>query len=677
MVWFLVFTLWTQVKVELYNGRWLSTPTIQYRNRVFILKDTTISRDSVKSIIFGIPGTKKGETAVSEDVKAILDTARAAVKRFPHAGGIILLDEGNEILHPDGTRTYRYHFQGKILKSKRKNWGNVRLYYNEERTKTRVLLARTIKPDGRVINLNKKDIKITKPSEGLVFFGKTKWLTFSLPQVEVGDVVEYAYEMEIYNPWDRKVFAPDYGFQSSEPILLSKITITVPKSETLYWASPNMPKESKDPKIIETSTFRSYIWEVHNSKPIIEEPSMPPRGEVAAHIECTNQKDWNHIFDWYANFQLKRMEITPEIKNLVDSIVKGTKSDEEKVARLYHWTQRHIRYISIKGGAGSGVSGHPASQTLKNGYGDCSDKAILFSTLLRAAGIESYPVYVGTNDEIPMLIKSVPSYYGNHVITEVDLPDKTLYLDATGYASRYPSFSPGSHGVYALNAQKREIKLVPVPKPEDNRRKYEYNLELKRDGRLRVKFKSSYTGYYEAWLKLYWGYQKKNEIPKMLSEMAHRVSPKAKLLGYKFHNLFDISKPFIMELSYELYDYPTIAGDLLIFSLPEIKERYQFSEVSLTRRKYPISYPSSQEITHKVTLKIPKGFKVEYLPEPINISTPYASYKAKYSKKGNIIIFSDDLKRWKRIIPVKNYPLYKNFLKKVSQYQERKIFLKR
>ena len=677
MVWFLLLTLGTQIKVELYNGRWLSTPTIQYRDKVFLLKDTTVSRDSVKSIIFGIPRTREGKVSVSEDIKAILDTARVAVERFPYAGGIILLDEGNETLHPDGTRTYRYHFQGKILKSNRKNWGSVRLYYNEERVRTKVLLARTIKPDGRVLNLNKKEIKITKPSEGLVFFGKTKWLTFSLPQVEVGDVVEYIYEMEIYNPWDRKVFTPEYSFQSSEPIILSKITITVPKSETLYWASRNMPEGSKNPKIIETSTSRSYIWEVHNSKPIIEEPSMPPRGEVAAHIECTNQKDWNHIFDWYTNFQLARMEVTPEIKNLVDSIIKGADSDEEKVARLYHWTQQHIRYISIKGGAGSGVSGHPASQTLKNGYGDCSDKAILFSTLLKAAGIESYPVYVGTNDEVPMLIKEIPSYYGNHVITEVVFPDKTIYLDATGYASRYPYFSPSSHGVYALNAQKRKIELVPVPKPEDNRRKYRYDLQLDEDGKLRVDFKSSYTGYYEAWLKLYWQHQKKNEIPKMLSEMAHRVSPKAKLLNYKFHNLFDISKPFIMELSYELYDYPTTAGDLWILSLPEIKDRYRFNEVSLTTRKYPVSYPSSQEITHQVTLKIPQGFKVEYLPEPIDISTPYASYKAEYTEKGDTIVFSDDFKRWKRTIPVKDYPLYKNFLRKVSQYQEKKIFLRK
>ena len=56
---------------------------------------------------------------------------------------------------------------------------------------------------------------------------------------------------------------------------------------------------------------------------------------------------------------------------------------------------RNVRYVSISLGVGR-YQPHSASDVLQNGYGDCKDKHTLLSAMLRAEGIQSYPVLIGS-----------------------------------------------------------------------------------------------------------------------------------------------------------------------------------------------------------------------------------------------------------------------------------------
>ncbi len=661
-----------------YNGTVVGVKDIAYDGRYVKLNGKMFLKDSIKSIIFTYEPkqTEKTKSLIPE-TKEIIEDSKIAEQKWKDAGALVLLDEGKFILYEDGTREYIYHAKIKILKEKRKNWATINLYVNEENSKVEVLFGRTIKPDGRIINLSKKDIKVIKPRrEDIVFFGKGKWISFTLPMVEKGDIIEYSYRRYTFNPWSREIFSGGWYFQGEEPYILSRVEVEIPLKDTLVWKIKNAPLECK-PIIKIENKRKTYIWEFKNIPPIIPEPNMPPLGDIAVRLEFSNQSNWNKIFEWYAKYQKERMKVTPSIKRIADSLVKNAKTIDDTIANIYHWVQRNIRYISIKGAASSGVSGHSADYTLKVGYGDCTDNAILFSTLLKAVGIEAYPVYVGTNDEEPELIPEVPSLYGNHAITEIFVNDSSFYLDATGDFSRYPSFWGADHGVYAVNALKRKIEKIPVPPPQRNLRKYLYSLTVDNEGNLSVKFESSYTGDYESGVRGYWATRSKKDIPILMQQMVTKVSANAELKDYQFINLYEISKPFKMKINYEIKNWVRKVKEIYLLKLPEIPERYRFPEVSLSKRNYPLAYETSTEITHRVEIKIPPEMEVEYLPSPLHLKIKHAEYTAVFKKQKRKIVFEDDFKRKDRIIPVSDYIEYKKMCESIMNYFKKPIILSR
>ena len=496
------------VMVEFHDTTSVETVNLGFDGISFFTDSDTFPRTGIKVITFetgsqndDIDIAAGGQKGTNTD--ELLKMSADARILFPDSRGILLIDDGRNTLREDGTRSYTYHMVYLILSNTRRYYATYSGYFEEGENEITINFARVIKPDGETVELAPGDIKIqTPPSQGSLFFGRGKIITFTLPGVEIGDIVEYSYEDITLNPWNKEIFEAGYYFQADDPYIFSRLAIDVPEDEPIMWKGYNMPEESSQPKIEENDGRKTYTWLCENVAPYVPEPYAPPSGDFLSRVEVTNQSTWDKLYDWYAGFQLERMGITPRIQELADSLSSGVLPSQDKVASIYHWMQTDIRYISVKGAAGSGVSGHPASFTLERGFGDCTDKSILFSTLLRASGIEAYPVYVGTNLSVPLLDPALPQYYGNHCITEVYLGDSSIYLDATGSQdggySRYPSFSSADHGIYAVNAQKRKVEVIPVPAPEQQLQKYKIEAEADTEGNLTVHTEMSFLGLSEA-----------------------------------------------------------------------------------------------------------------------------------------------------------------------------------
>lgn len=692
-------------KVELHDGRKFSTEIVEFNGTEVVTDQDTFKRGDVKEIIFDTKGGQEtGTLSVSGDIAELLQKARAAYTRFPDAKGILLIDDGRNTLMADRTQNYSYHMAYLVLSEARKGMATFRAYYREGDNDVKVHFARVIKPNGKVIDLDKSTMKIeTPPNEDIVFFGKTKWLTFTLPGVEIGDIIEYSYESIDLNPWNKDVFDAGFYFQGDDPFVYSRFVVDVPETEFVKWKTYRMPSAYSNP-IIETKDGRkTYTWISQNMSPYVPEPNSPPEGDFAVKMDLTNQENWDELYDWYGSFQTERMKITPEIQKLSDSLVANAGTKDDSIAALYYWVQLNIRYISIKGSASSGVSGHPAQFTLDRGFGDCTDKAILFTTMLRAVAVEAYPVYLGTNDDASMLDPEIPSYYGNHCITQVFLPEsssvpspessaepstpyslpssRSFYLDATGGSdggfSRYPSFAAMDHGVYSVNALKRQVEIIPVPSPAEEGREYHLDMELDKEGTLTVHYQSFYNGEYETNLRYYWNYFSREEDKRMrFEQMVKGDSPDAELLDYGIDNLADISKQLSLRMTYRIKNYVNFAGPIVLFNLPEIANRYTFNELSLENRKLPLTYSTSEGIRHIFTLKLPQDWKIDYLPEEITLSRPEVSYLASYSVDSlNIIRFEDTFARSSRVIEPLNYQAYKNLLNSVSNYHKKPVLV--
>jgi len=146
-------------------------------------------------------------------------------------------------------------------------------------------------------------------------------------------------------------------------------------------------------------------------------------------------------------------------------------------AFLINHVNSRVRYTGLYLGDRAIIPTDP--QTVWNrGYGDCKDKAVLVTGLLRAAGFEVHPALLHTESEVDADLPGMGAF--NHVI--VHLPGD-LWLDPTQEYAREGILPAGLGGRRALVVRPDTTGLVEIPtsRPEDNEETLTLVYEL-RDG---------------------------------------------------------------------------------------------------------------------------------------------------------------------------------------------------
>ena len=114
----------------------------------------------------------------------------------------------------------------------------------------------------------------------------------------------------------------------------------------------------------------------------------------------------------------------------------------------------HIHYVGLEFGIGR-YQPHPADDVLSNEYGDCKDKHTLLATLLKAAGIEAWPVLISSSRELDPATPSPAQF--DHVITLVPLDGKLLWMDSTAEVAPV--------GVLMASLRDKQALAIPDGKP--------------------------------------------------------------------------------------------------------------------------------------------------------------------------------------------------------------------
>ncbi|HUW61434.1 MAG TPA: DUF3857 domain-containing protein [Candidatus Bathyarchaeia archaeon] len=639
-----------------------------------------VSRNEVQLVEFRLPDNRQegaaeaGPEALSPLAQTKLEAAGETAKQFPGVPGIVLVDDGEFTLRPDGSNAYRYHFAGLVLKEEQKGWAQVSIGFTEGRSRARILYARSVSPDGAVSTLSPDEIKVASPTQEMVFFNPhLKMLSGVVQGVEVGSVVEYEYEYDYYNPEDPRLFSPGFQFQGAEPVLFSRVKVYVPAGTTYNYMTRNFPDPAlAEPVVEEKDGIKTYCWTLENMPPITPEPAMPPTEDIVPMMDSSIFKSHEEVYDLLSKLQTPRMVPTAQIEGAVKEITEGADTLDEKIARIYHWVQEKTRYISIKGSLGAGFSGHTADETFENRYGDCTDKAILFSTMLKVIGVDSFPLIVQTNDA-GTAITEIPVLSGNHCISEVCVGDRSFYLDTTAQNYRYPYFRMDDHGIFALNAIRGDIKKIPVPAPSDNRRLSRLNIKLSPEGDVEVKTRTEYNGSVEAGVRGFWKSAREDSRPMLMAQYVNSISPGALLDDFTLSKLEDLGEPLVMTLDYRLPGHAIRTGSVMYLTMPTLERDY--GEVSLESRKYPIQYMTTEERILEIDLTMPKGFKAKWLPPALEIKNPYLDYSAKYDERDGHVVFRESFQRLERIVPVKDYAGYRDALRSISAFSKKEIFL--
>ena len=278
-------------------------------------------------------------------------------------------------------------------------FGQLVFGYSSATEKLEVEYVRVRKPDGQVVVTPESTAQDFAPDvlKEAPMYSDYRQRHISVAALQPGDTLEYRTVIRVITPLAAGNFWYEYTFPKGVVVNEDRLEIDIPKSREVKLKTP-----TRKPEIEETGDRRVYTWVVKDIRPDRDKERDKEKDEdeeTGPDVQLTTFTDWKQVAQWYAKLQGERMTLDDSVRKKAQEITKGADTPTEKARRLYDFVARNVRYVSISLGVGR-YQPHSAADVLQNGYGDCKDKHTLFSAMLRAEGIQSYPVLIDSSRQI-------------------------------------------------------------------------------------------------------------------------------------------------------------------------------------------------------------------------------------------------------------------------------------
>jgi len=488
--------------------------------------------------------------------------------------------------------------------------------------KIKDVVARTIKPDGSIIELAKEDVieKTVVKVSGL----KLRTKTFAFPGIEPGAIIEYKWKEVRSN-----TSANNMRLQFQRDIPVQAVTYRIkPARKADFDVRPfNMAqftfKKEKD-------GFESTT--VNNVPAFREEPMMPPEDSV---------KSWAMVryagfFDTFIGYPLLAvnvytvfqpfMKVDNDIKRKAAELIAGATTPEEKLQRIFEFCRDNIKNTDDKNAGFTEEQleklkdNKKPSDTLKRGVGSGGDINLLFAALVNATGYDA---------RVALLPDRGRRFFDRSVYVPGSLRPTSIVVRSGetwkffDLSQRYvtpPMLRWQEEGVDGIIADSRtEWLKTPLSTPEQSKEKRTATLRLDENGTLEGDVTIEYTGHLAVERKLLNDDDSPVQREENLKEAVKGRMSSAELTNIVVENATDPVKPFIYKYHVRVPDYAQRTGKRLFFQ-PGFFHKGIDALFSAGTRKYPIyfHFPWSEE--DKITFALPKGYALDNAdrPGPIN-----------------------------------------------------------
>lgn len=531
------------------------------------------------------------KAAERDEIRHLIASAPSALA-YPNAAKATLLDLADITVRPDGTtRTVTRQTIKIFNKLAREQEAEVKIPYTSGYESIKVLRARTIHPDGTVVNVQPSDIRDHELNDESGEYSDARVVSFSMPAVDDGSIIDYEYVTDATRSQMPGQFWTDWYFQGgTDPVLLSRLTVTAPKNLNLnpqYKNTATRPAEKASPDGKEVT----YTWQQKNVDPIEIEPMMPPPDDIIPAMHLSTIASWQSIADWYTSLAKDRMVATPEIKALAHQLTKDAKTPEAKAKAIYYYVEEKTRYVALELGQGA-YQPHPAIETCSKQYGDCKDMATLLVTMLREVGVTAYPVLLKVdpvNDSHTQL--PAPGAF-NHAICLAEIDGKQYWLDATAQVCPWGQIPQGDRGAdaFVIRDGKGKFEQIPYSTPEENQRDVTAKLALSADGSAKGTVEMQGNGEWDLFMRTQLSYLTPDRIKPFFQSLAQNIAPDARVTDYKVSDVTDKDQPVKIAMTVEFPFWASQSGDLLLFKAkPEQTGGGASSPLRDDIRKLPIA----------------------------------------------------------------------------------------
>ena len=590
----------------------------------------------------------------------------------PRSDMVTLLSDEYYYINSENTIFHKQHILNKIVSDAGRKNSTTSIPYNSYFQKLKINVARTIQPDGTIVNVSPQAIKDESPYVDFPMYSDMKYRKVTFPAVSVGSVMELDVEYEI----DRKGY-PGYSSIATvnNYVLLGRLSVETPKNKHFNYNVAGMLQT--EPTIKSTNTHNIYSWNFNNRyAPGAIEPFLPTYMKFGPYISFSTIKDWDEVQEKCKNLLLGQDQPDEHIITNVKRLTKELSSKEEIIEVLYNYVSQEIQYVAIHLGL-SAWRPYPAIEVLKNGYGDCKGKSALLISMLNAAGIKAYYALVMTASQ-GVIEKNIPTMNFNHVIVAVPQKNSYLFLDPTANMLPYNKLPFEVQGSKAFVLDKSEEFLnIPIDSSKENSTNIENIFNVKSDGSVEFSLKQMLTGQ-QAWYSRYWFKNTPQDMQKQyFQNLYSQVISNTNIREIESLDIYNLKKTLIVEIKGDAHEYSKKAGDMLMFKLPCYISPNLIEATSLQYRLAPLFMAYPHEYRKKIIINTPKDYKVKYIPEPLHIETPVAFFNSNLYTEGNTINIETNMVIKEREISVGKYPMFRNLVNKARSFCDANVILEK
>lgn len=547
--------------------------------------------------------------------------------------------------------------------------------------------AKIYKADGNVRNVDvDKAYDYVAPARA-IYWG-ARQIMLDLGRLEPGDVVEYeiakkgfTYALLADGDDESRFIPPMRGqfydivpFWVNEPTVRKVYRVSVPMTKDMqfqfYQGECTSSMRFED-------GCKVYTFSKDDILPFRREPNMVDLFDAAPKLMMSSTPRWQDKSLWFnkVNEDYGSFEPTPEAQRKVDELIKGKKTEMEKIAVLTHWVADNIRYAGISMGKGEGYTLHNTRMNFTDRCGVCKDIAGTLISFLRMAGFEAYPAMTMAGSRV----ESIPADHFNHCVAVVKLSDGTyMPLDPTwvpfcrelwSSAEQQQNYLPGV-------PEGSDLCITPVSAPENHYVRIKADNRLSGDGTLSGTFTITAEGQSDSNIRRIFTTGWQSDWMLTMERQLLAVSPNARLVSVDWgKNPKDYqAAPIKITFRYVIPDYAIKGNDELLFkpmvmnNLYNSVKTYLRIDTNIGSRKYGFKDSCSRLVELDETVQLPDGYVMENAPKSDSMTSGAADFEGSLNAGDGEIRLHQRLALKKRVYEASDWESFRQAVNAHKSY---------
>ncbi len=607
-----------------------------------------------------------GFQAVSSDELRITSEPLA-----PGAAAIILYrqvdrDDNSYTSHEDN------YFRIKILNEEGRKRADIEIPFFKGSEDIENIRGRTIRPDGTVVNYDGKVFeKQLVKGRGVKYLAKT----FTLPDVQVGSIIEYFYTVDL-----KEHYIFDSHWILSNELFTKKARFSLKPYERFYlrWSWQGLP-QGEEPKKGPDAIIR---MDASNIAAFQTEDYMPPANELMSRVDFIYEQSFSgkdqdsywKQFGKQANGQLENfIGKRKAMEQAVAQIVSASDSQEVKLRKIYERVQqlRNTSYELEKTAQEQKREKEKPAENVedvwKRGYGNSIQLTWLFLGLARAAGFEGYGCWVSDRKDYFFNKITMQSTKLDTNVALIKLNGKDLYLDPGVVFTPFGLLTWSETGVTGLRLDRDGGTWIQttLPPASESRIERVAKLRLSDTGDLEGKLTVSYVGLESMYHRMEERNADEVERRKFLEELVMSQIPMGSEVELSNKpDWMSAETPLVAEFNLKIPGWASGAGRrvLLPAAIFVAAEKGLFEHADRVQAIY-FEYP--YEKADDVTVELPVGWQVSSVPPPQDRNQKLVLYSLKVEQNPGTLRLTRKLAIDAVLVPQKYYPALRNFFQGV------------